>query len=203
MAENENLVLETVTPPEEQQPSKLQKFKEGFKEWLRKQIVGLKRHTHRIPLFVLLVAGLIYLFSLGSISQSVMDYTSLSWPGISSFVGTLFSILVLITYMRAYPKRKKTNIPMLVVTFVFVAFMIFMDVMFYVEFSNETAGITIIKDYYGTTTNVLITHIVFLGIAAVLMATLPLYKAALMKINTRKNIESTDIKEVIDTTDMD
>ena len=49
--------------------------------------------------------------------------------------------------------------------------------------------------------NLDIAHMVFLGISALLLATLPLYKKLIMKIDTSKVVESTEIKEVIDTED--
>ena len=44
---------------------------------------------------------------------------------------------------------------------------------------------------------------IFIGITAVVMATMPLYKKLILRINTRKEVETTQMKEVIDTTDMD
>ena len=73
-----------------------------------------------------------------------------------------------------------------------MALMAFMDIMFYVEFKDLTSDAVLNwESYWDTTFNVLITHVVFLGITGILMATMPLYKAALMKINTRKEVEST------------
>ena len=49
--------------------------------------------------------------------------------------------------------------------------------------------------------NLDVAHMVFLGISAVLLATLPLYKKLILKINTSKVVEGTNIKEAIDTED--
>ena len=95
-------------------------------------------------------------------------------------------------YMNAFPKRKKMKIVPMVLCALSMALMAFMDIMFYIEFKELTANDVLMrKPYWDTTFNVLITHVVFLGITAILMATMPLYKAALMKINTRKEVEST------------
>lgn len=48
---------------------------------------------------------------------------------------------------------------------------------------------------------ILIGHIVVISIAAILLATLPLYKKLIMKIDTSKKIEGTQLKEKIDTED--
>ena len=57
------------------------------------------------------------------------------------------------------------------------------------------------RDYLVKALNLDIAHMVFLGISALLLATLPLYKKLIMKIDTSKVVESTEIKEVIDTED--
>lgn len=57
------------------------------------------------------------------------------------------------------------------------------------------------RPYLVSALNLTIVHMVFLGISALLLATLPLYKKLIMKIDTSKEIESTEIKEVIDTED--
>ena len=43
-----------------------------------------------------------------------------------------------------------------------------------------------------------IVHIVLIGICALLLATLPLYTKLINMINTKKEVESNEIKEVID-----
>jgi len=57
------------------------------------------------------------------------------------------------------------------------------------------------RPYLVSALNLTIVHMVFLGISALFLATLPLYKKLIMKIDTSKEIESTEIKEVIDTED--
>ena len=48
-----------------------------------------------------------------------------------------------------------------------------------------------------------ITHLVMVCVSAVLLATLPLYKKLIMKINTSKELESTQLSEAIDVEDGD
>lgn len=194
MTENENMVVNNETPPEEGKKKRFdkEKFKADFKEWGRKQIVNLKRRPSNIAFFFLLVTSLIYVFSLGTLSQSVYDKTTGNWIGLATFVCMLFSVLSLVLYMNAFPKRKKMKIVPMVLCALSMALMVFMDIMFYVEFKELTAkDVLMRKPYWETTFNVLITHVVFLGITGILMATMPIYKAALMKINTRKEVEST------------
>jgi S-adenosylmethionine:diacylglycerol 3-amino-3-carboxypropyl transferase len=47
--------------------------------------------------------------------------------------------------------------------------------------------------------DLVIAHIVLVGIALVAFATLPLYKKLIMKINTRKVVESNEMQGEIDT----
>ena len=46
-----------------------------------------------------------------------------------------------------------------------------------------------------------ITHVVLVGIEAILLATLPLYKKLILKINTKKVIEENKLSEEIDTSE--
>lgn len=194
MTENENMVVNEQTSPEEGKKKRFdkEKFKADFKEWGRKQIVNLKRRPSNIAFFFLAVTSLIYVFSLGTLSQSVYDKTTGNWIGLATFVCMLFSVLSLVLYMNAFPKRKKMKIVPIVLCALSMALMAFMDIMFYIEFKDLTANDVLMrKPYWDTTFNILITHVVFLCITGILMATMPLYKAALMKINTRKEVEST------------
>ena len=189
MSENENIVID-----EPKKKFTWSNFKAGLKEWFRKQIVNLKRRPSNIAFLFLIVSSLIYILSLGSTSQSVYSRLGGDWMGISTFVCTLFSVL----YMNSFPKRKKVKVVSLVLCVLSMALMAFMDIMFYIEFTGLIEGATEVHAYWDTTINVLIVHLIFLGITALLMATMPLYKMGLMKINTRKAVESTEIKGGID-----
>lgn len=127
-------------------------------------------------------------------------------------------------------KKHSMNYIMLALTFAFVIVMIAMDVIYYIGLTKCIAGNENIffsteaqamayskylsadfnssslteagtKTYLVPALKITIAHIVFLGISALLLATLPLYKKLIMKINTSKVVESTEIKEVIDTED--
>lgn len=201
MAENENMIIEE---PKEKKVT-WAKFKAGFKEWGRKQIVNLKRRPSNIAFLFLIITSLIFILSLMPMSEAVYRKTTTStWSGICLFGGTLFSILIFVAYMNSFPKRKKPNIPMLCVTGLFIALLFLFDIVFYVELSG-ILGADVTQACYQTTLNVLLTHMVFLALTVVLMATMPLYKKALLKINTRKEIESTvsEMKSTIDLEDAD
>lgn len=222
--------------------------KEGFgpkaKEWFRKQCVSLKRKPQKIAFFFFVVTTLIYLLGLSVTSPGpVVDFATQPYLGLSVFVVTLFSILVLVLFMNTFPKRgikyKKTgkkhsmNYIMLALTFVFVIVMFLFDLLYYKQLvgciqaggneskffetmeqaqqyekywsedfrANPVLDSESYRSYLVSALKLDIVHMVFLGISALLLATLPLYKKLIMKIDTSKEIESTEIKEVIETED--
>lgn len=204
--------IENAVAVAEVQPSKGAKAKAAIKEWFRKFTVRLKHRPMNIAFFVLIVSAIVYLCSLGNYSQSALKYTSVEWLGLSIFVNTLFCILSLLLFMNSFPKRsKKPKIVTLVLFFVFVAAMITFDVLFYVRagnaYNNDLANpemqeiMVSVKKYMVPALNSAIAHIVLVGLGAILTATYPLYGKLLNMINTKKVIESTELKEVIETED--
>jgi len=206
--------LETVqTVPEDQpvpetQPTKGEKFKAGFKEWLRKFTVKLKHKTHMIPLVILLITSLTYLCILNSLSIVISDHSGIDSAGICVFVNTLASILVLLVFLNAFPKRKKVNIIMLVITFAVMAMILALDLVFYFKLYNYCTkayrGLsqTHLGDKYTmihSALNNTIVHVVLMGISILALAFLPLYKKGINKINTKKELAENEIKEEIDT----
>lgn len=258
MAENENVVVEqdkvveeqAVTDTEivadEQTTAPVEPKKSGvgakIKEWFRKQTVKLKRKTQIIPFFFLAVSGIFYLLCLNDFSQtSAVTFSPVQYLGLSVFVNVLFSILVLVLFLNAFPKhpivskktgkKHKINIVMLVLGFVFIAVMIFLDGLYIHQllgaisgaesfFFKSLAEADHFSKYLGAeflankkldstqyaphllkSYRYAIAHIVLLGVTIIAYATLPLYKMLIMKINTKKEIADNDIKEVIDTED--
>lgn len=212
MEEMQNAVeLNDVQPsPEVDKPSKFKAFLGGVKEWFRKFTVKLKRRPMNIAFFVLIISSIVYLCSLGNFSQTALNIY-VNWLGLSVFVNTLFCILSLLLFMNSFPKRsKKPKIVMLVLLFLFIAAMIAFDVVFYVNINNAytadlNSGVMTpeiqarLDEYVQPALRSTIAHIVLVGLGAILTATYPLYGKLINKINTRKVIESTELKEEIDT----
>ncbi|MGN1060497.1 MAG: hypothetical protein ACI4QN_02075 [Candidatus Coproplasma sp.] len=235
-------------PIEEQQDNKPANHKPNFKgkakEWFRKQIVSLKRKPQRIAFLFFVITTLIYLLGLNVTSPGpVVDFATQPYLGLSVFIITLFSILVLVLFMNSFPKRgvkfkkngKKHNVNyiMLALTFVFVIVMFLFDLLYYKQLvgciqaggneskffatmeqalkyekywsadfaANPVLDPASYRSYLVSALNLTIVHMVFLGISALLLATLPLYKKLIMMIDTSKEIEGTEIKEVIETED--
>lgn len=163
-----------------------------------------------IAFFVLLVSTAVYLLLLGSISQAGLEYAKTGVP-IAIFVNTLFGILVLLLFMYSFPKRsKKPKIVMFIFTFVFMAVMIAMDILLYVQWDKAwTEALEILnasqkaerEKYIYNALNGVLAHAVLVGVSVVLTATYPLYGKLIAKINTRKTLEENVIKEEIDTSE--
>jgi TRAP-type mannitol/chloroaromatic compound transport system permease small subunit len=153
-----------------------------------------------IPLIITLVASVCYLLWLKTYSITVTSNQAASWTGFCVFVNNLLSILVLALYLSAFPKRKKPNLILVALIFVFYAIMIVCDVEYYVLLNNYLEGRQMSTEA-AQSLNYSIAHIIMLGICVVALATLPLYKKLIMMINTKKEVKSNDIKEVIDTED--
>ncbi len=170
------------------------------KEFFRKLIVSLKRKPQMIAMLVLVFAFIYYSFNLSQIA----DTTALiNGPhmGLAGFATMLFSALCLVCFMNAFPYRKKTNIPMLILTFAMIGLLIFCDVYYgqritvaltRAESPIDPTGKNIFVSNARSVINV---HMILLIIGAALTALLPLYAPLIRKINT--NIEvagNTDMK---------
>lgn len=222
MAENEVVVedvpvqaeevKENVQPEEPKKPSGGARFWGGVKESLRKFVVKLKRRPMNIAFFVLIISTLVNLLSLGNISQLGLTgyFNNGNITGIAVFISQLFCILVLVLFLNAFPKRsKKPKIAMLVLLFVFMAVLMAVDLYIYITWTAKYATVyeagfddivyARLETFYHKAVNGILAHCIIVGISALLTATYPLYGKLINKINTRKNIESTEIKEEIDT----
>lgn len=165
-----------------------------IKEFLRKQVVGLKRQPSKIVLIFIGLCLVVYTFNMTAISNTT-ERVNGERMGLMAFITTLLSILIVVAAMNAYPKRKPTRISMLVITFAMIAIMILCDIGYYLAIEKalnrpvEPLQITEATMYILKAQSILITHIVFLAITSVIIICLPLIKRLLMKINTNIIIE--------------
>lgn len=193
MTENENVLQET---PENGGNNK-RDFKAGVKEWFRKKTVALKRKPQNIALFFLAITSIYFLLALYVISQAINRVFSDSHTyatGICIFIVTLLSILVLVSFLNAFPKRKKQNIFFTVLVFVMIAGMIACDAVYFVQMNNCLAATPdhtslIYKTVSGAQPYV-IAHIALLALSAAIFALLPVYKKLINKIDTKVVLES-------------
>ena len=175
----------------------------GIHEFLRKRLVALKRKPQTVALIAFTLAFLYYSLNLTKISDTTA-YINLPGMGLAGFSTMLFSILMLVCFMNAFPHRKKVNVPMLCLMFVMVGIIIFCGVYYQGRITEaltrEVNPITVSADkqYITAAMRMLSVHRVILIIGVALVALLPVYTKALRKINTNVDVADNGGMGVID-----
>lgn len=178
----------------------------GMKEFIRKTIVSLKRKPQTIPLLVLAAAFLVYSLNLTHVSDTTAKI-QLSGMGLSGFCTMLFSLLSFVCFINAYPHRKKTNIPMLVLMLLMLGLLIFCD-SYYA--GRITQAITredhpIVVDantiYISKAYNMLMVHRVIVAAGALLTLLVPVLRKLLRRIDTSLPAEESVEMEAITLSD--
>ena len=166
----------------------------GMKEFIRKTIVSLKRKPQNIPLLVLAAAFLLYSLNLTHVSDTTAKI-QLPGMGLSGFCTMLFSLLSFVCFINAYPHRKKTNIPMLVLMFLMLGILMVCDT-YYAMRINEAitrADHPIIVDantaYIPAAYQMLMVHRVIVACGAVLTLLVPVLRKLLRRIDTSLPME--------------
>ncbi len=201
MANNAN-AKKAAAAPKEKNPNK--GFVHGVKEICRKFIVMLKRRPSYIPLAVFVIAFLVYSFHLSDVSDTTALLGGANM-GLAGFATMLLSMLSLLCCMNAFPYRKKTNIPMLVIMLVMIAIIIFADVYYLgqidLKINDPSTNIDLTKNYFIIFAQYYLQqHIILLAVGVVLTALLPVYSKLLRKINTNVNVEGNGQMKAIDLT---
>ena len=176
----------------------------AFRESRRRFFVALKRKPQNIPLIMVTCCFIWYSFNLSLISFTTTKVQADT--GFMGFVIMLLSILAVVCCMRAFPYRKKTAISMLILVFVLMSVILLCDILYLTTVAGKMNDGTITlktlsaDDYANVekTWSVMIAHSVMLGIAAVLVAILPVYRKWIRKINTSIEVEETAEMEAID-----
>ena len=163
-------------------------------EFLRRIFVGLKRQPATIALVVLVIAFFQYSLNLTHISDTTAKIQG-SGMGLCGFATMLFSMLSLVCFINAFPRRKKPVIPMVVLMFVMFAIIIFCDVrysgliMTALTRAENPIKLDVSTIYIAQAYNVLQTHIAIEVVGIVLVVLMPLYTKLLRKINTSVTVE--------------
>ena len=166
----------------------------GIKEFFRKKIVSLKRNPSIIPLVMLFISFLFYSFNLTDVSNTTAKVQGIGM-GLSQFCIMLFSLLSLVCMLNAFPRRKKPNIPMIVLMFLMFGIIIYCDIHYcngiWAALHRAESPIELNKNtaYIAAAYNMLNTHMVMIGVSAALVALLPVYSKLLKKINTSVDVE--------------
>ena len=165
----------------------------GIKEFIRKRIVALKRKPQTIALLAFALAFLYYSLNLTKISDTTA-YINLPGMGLAGFATMLFSILLMVCFMNAFPHRKKVNVPMLALMFVLVGIIIYAGIFYQGRITDaltrEVNPITVGADkgYINAAVRMLTVHRVMLIVGVALVALLPVYSKLLRKINTNVDV---------------
>lgn len=163
-------------------------------EFLRKLIVSLKRRPSTIALLALIVAFLQYSLNLTHISDTTAKIQG-SGMGLCGFATMLFSMLSLVCFLNAFPRRKKPVVPMVVLMFCMFAVIIFCDIRYMglINTALTRADNPIVIDsqtiYIAQAYNVLYDHIIIEVVGIALILLLPVYTKLLRKINTSVTVE--------------
>ena len=179
-------------------PSGGAKFLAAVKEWFRKKIVALKVKPQIIPLVVLVATSVLFMLALSKIGAAIqssftMDETKAT--GICVFITTLLSLLVLVSFLNAFPKRKKPNIFFIVLVGVMLAGMFACDLVYYLEMKDGIdAALALeaqsIVDSIDPAQPLVLAHMIMLGVSGVIFALLPGYSRLIRMINTSVKLES-------------
>ena len=175
----------------------------GFKEFMRKRIVSLKRKPQMIAFVVLILAFVYYSLNLTNISNTTAKIQSPNM-GLCGFATMLFSILSMVCFLNAFPHRKKANIPMLVIMFVMIGIIIFCDSYYglcitsAITRENNPIDATGTNSYIAVAQTVLAVHRIIVIVGVALVALLPVYSKLLRRINTSVEIEGNGGMSAID-----
>ena len=183
--------------------SAAQKKSSQMPEFLRRFFVALKRQPSMIALVVLVIAFFYYSLNLTHISDTTAKIQG-NGMGLCGFATMLFSMLSLVCFLNAFPKRKKPVIAMVVLMFVMFAVIIFCDVYYSglittaLTRAENPIKLDVSTIYIAQAYNVLQTHIMIEGIGMALVLLMPLYTKLLRKINTSITVEGNGDLGVID-----
>lgn len=184
------------------------KPRRGFKEFVRKFFVSLKRNPHNIAMLMMLVTYVFYSLNLTHISDTTA-YVNRSNMGQCQFVAMLLGILSFVSFLRAFPRREKPKIVMIGLTVLMLAATTFTEFVYSTRINsalNDPKFTVTEKDgslnaagraIYATQPIVTI-HIIFLIICIGLIVALPVYSKLLKKINTSIDVAGNENMATID-----
>lgn len=175
----------------------------GLKESFRKLLVSLKRRPHMIALLVFALAFLVYSLNLMNVSDTTAKIQG-KGMGLCGFTTMLFSLLSLLCFLNAFPRRKKVNVPMLVLAFLMIGVILFCDRYYLAAITNALTRadnpieISETTRYIEKAEKMLHNHAVILIAGVVLTALLPVYSKLLRRINTSVSVEDNGKLDAID-----
>ncbi len=181
-------------------------LKSRIQESARRRVVSLKRKPSTIPMTVLVIAFLVFSLNLTSMSNTTAKIQG-SNMGLAQFAIMLLSLLSILCLMNAFPRRKKTNIPMLVLMFLMLGGMVLCDIHYRnaiwtaVTRAENPIVVTADTSYILSAYNLLQAHMILIIVTAALVALMPVYTRLLKKINTSVDIADNGAMEAIEITE--
>lgn len=175
----------------------------GIKEFFRKKIVSLKRDPKIIPLVMMFCVFLYYSLNLTVVSDTTAKIQGMGM-GLSQFTIMLLSMLSLVCLMNAFPRRKKPNVPMLIVMFIMLGLIVYCDVHYcnavYAALNRAENPIKITENtqYILKSYRMLKTHTILIGVSAGLVVLMPLYSKLLNMIRTSVEVQDNGDMEQIE-----
>lgn len=181
------------------------KLGKSVKEFFRKLMVSLKRRPHNVALVMLLVCFIVYSFNLSAFSNTTALIQG-GGMGLCEFAIMLFSLLAMVCFLNAFPKREKPKVFFLVMLFVMLVIVIVCDMIYFIRINEALtrAENPIVIPEDGSRNYVLqasawsIVHVVLLGVATLLTATIPLYGKLFKLVNTNVELEYTEATEAVE-----
>ncbi len=163
------------------------------KNVLRKLLVSLKRKPALIAMFILLAAFIVYTFNLTNVSHTTSRINKPNM-GLAEFASMLLSVLSMVCFMNAYPRRKKPNYIMLGLSLAMLLIIFLCDGMYIgriAEALNDPKSqLDTAKETYILATRAMLNvHRIILIVGAALAVLVPWYGKLLRRINTNVNIE--------------
>ena len=172
-------------------------------EFLRKIIVHLKRKPQTIPLLAMIIAFLIYSLNLTNISHTTSRIQGYGM-GLYGFITMLLSMLSFVCFTNAYPNRKPINKPMFIIMLVMIGIIIFTDLQYrgliHTALTRAENPIAM-ENYISAAYNMLLTHVITLGITVALILSMPVYAKAIRGIKTSIEVEDNGKLDEIELSD--
>lgn len=181
----------------------------GFKEFIRKFFVGLKRNPHNIAMLMILISFVFYSLNLTNIADTTAKVMGKNM-GQCEFASMLLGMLAFVSFIRAFPRREKPKMAMIVLTILMDGAMIFCDILYNIRINQaltrvDPAPIVINEEntYILTAQSIVSVHIILLIVTIALIVLLPVYSKLIKKINTSIDVAGNDDLGSIDIGDED
>ncbi len=178
----------------------------SFKESARKAVVSIKRNPQMIPMLMLVASFLVYSLNLTHLSDSTAKIQG-AGMGLCQFTMMLLTVLSMVCMLNAFPRRKKANVPMVVLMYVMFAIIILCSVLYANAINTawsrpENPIVPDAATWYTVEAYMMLWYFrIMIGVTAALVALLPVYSKLLKKIKTSVDVEDNGEMAQIEITD--